>query len=672
MNEQATGASKQSVTEDDAKAAAARAVASVLDLPGIADVAEAMVEPFGKALLALVEPLDSVSSSEGTARKLLDVAVSQAVRGPGVQEIIEREKESGEPEAPTPDPTPPPWPQIISRLVEELAEHVAAEDMELRRDARAALRELGAEVTGLRAFLVTGPGGDQWSKDIERRVAKEIANRAAKLKKVMERLDRIFGKISAPRFRLALQLLRAELIGGLPDRAVIGLSMSVPGFLADLAVGADPSAEEARSSLSIGTEVHEYLQREYRSFWTSPRLIGRSATPWIRAFVVQDSVVYYNVMIGSPLDRAAKTRQPPDGSLWALLYARLPEDVVGKIIGNKPRDHVWSMYREDTLDMRIGEVWEIKPMRSAAIGVYQEMQYRHAFNLVNALMLDVRDILATGPAKGVLRKRAAFFKGLSFSRELPLIGGLDQAWAPIKRAFVLQRKKGQPLLVVPMTVPQLPGLLLYVLLRVPAELLFVFSALLAKTIAEQLEKIARDYAKFVEQVLQALAQLALALLASVAVLVVVAFFWEALAGGAAAARALAALAELIARFAPALGASLVPSATSTTDEGSGPASGAAPGESGSLLKKLMDMAQQEKLKLLVPPRVVGEELVVQLAPVEQRGGSRMPVIDVAVGNVRVCGLPASARPIVDALAQIGVTVAAGVFTEFLGKKKGQV
>ena len=661
-----TGAPKQNVTEEDAKSAAARVVASVLDLPGIAGVAEPILEPLGKALLALTEPVDAIESLAGSARRMLGVVVTQSAREePSVRETLEGESgPSGAPEAPRSDPTPPPWPQLISDLVEELVEHAAATDAELRREARAALRELGTEMTGLAAMAAVGPGG-KLPKEIVSRVVSEIAKRAGKLKKVLNRLEKIFGKITAPRFRLALKLLEAEVVGSAPDRAVIAALLAVPGFLADLAFEVGSGAKESKSTRNTGTEVHEFLQREYRSLWASPKLVGKGASPFVRGAVVQDGIAYFKSMSGTPLARAA--RSEADGSLYALLFARLPERAIGQVIGNKTMDQVWSMYREDVLDMRCGEVWEIKPMRSAAIGVYQEMQYRHSFNLVNALMLDIRDLFAAGSVSGLLGKRMKFYKGLKgFSREVPLIPGLDANWVPIKRAFVVGRSEGRPRLAVPMTVPQLPGLLLYVLLELPAAALLVLSGVLAKAIADQLEKLARDYAKFVEEVLEALARVALAALAALAMGVVVLLFWESLAVGGAM-EGLAALARLLARFAPALsaGAALAPGLTSAEPEAG------APSGQGSLPRALMEVARQAKLKVLAPPRVVGDEVVVQLAPVEQGSGPHVPVIDVALGNVRVCGLPASARPIVDALAQMGAAIAAGVFAEFLGEKKGQ-
>jgi hypothetical protein len=666
------GAPTQEVTEEDTKSAAGRVLASVLDLPGIAGVVEPLLEPFGKALLALAQPLDAVSSTAGIALRLVGVAASQTAREePSVSEVIARESgPSTEPDAPGPDPTPPPWPEIIADLMVELAEHVAANDVDLRREARAALRELGEELTGLRALAVTAPGGNGLPNEIVTRVTREIAKRAAKLIKIMRRLDNLFGKIAAPRFRLALKLLKAELLGPAQHRAIIGALMSVPGFLADLAMEVRPGAKEAPSSRSLGNEAHEHLQREYRNHWTSPKFVDPTSNPFVRGAVVQDGLAYYFSIVGVPLARAAKSRR--DGSLYALLFARLPERVVRQFVGDETMDNVWSMYREDVLDMRTGEVWEIKPMRSTALGVYQELQYRHSFNLVNAMLLDVRDMItAGGSVAGKLGKRAKFLTGLQFSREAPLIGGLDLNWMPIKRAFVVGRKSGRPLLAVPMTVPQLPGLLLYVLLRVPTAALAVLAGVLAKQIADLLEKLARDYAKRVEYVLYVLVEAIKGALMGLAFLAIAFLFWYALAGGAAA-EALVVLGRLIMQFAPALGAvTAVPALLPGAGDSGAPGGGAASGPR-SLLQQLMEFARAEKLELLAPPTVVGDELVVQLAPVKQEGrGQGMPVIDIAVTNVRVCGLPASARPIVDALAQIAAAVGAGVFAEFLGEKPVQ-
>jgi hypothetical protein len=520
----------------------------------------------------------------------------------------------------------------------------------------------------MRAIAVTAPGGNRPPPEIVTRVVNEIAKRAAKLKKILNRLDKLFGRLSAPRFRLALKLLEAELIGSAPDRAVIAAMLSVPGIAIDLGAGASSAAKETPSSMSLGTEVHEHLQREYRSYCLSPRFVGLRAKPFVRGAVVQDGTVYYHAMLGVPLRNAARSLR--DASLYALLFARLPETVVQQFIGNQRMDHVWSMYREDTVDMRCCQVWEIKPLRSAAIGVYQELQYRHAFNLVNAALLDISDLVTSGSARGAVRKRGQFLKGMYFSVQTPLIAGLDTNWIPMKRAFVVGRKQGRPLLAVPLTVPQLPGLLLYVLLQVPTVVLVALSALLARTIADQLEKLVRDCARFVEQVLRALAEAALGALLALAMFVVAVMFWEALAAGGAL-EALAALARLAARFAPALGTSVMPANLSRSDLTAGTASGGSTPASASLPKALFDLAQREKLKLLAPPSVVGDEVVVQLAPVEQVSGPRVPVIDIAVGHVRVRGLPASARPIVDALAQIGVAIGAGVFAEFLGDRTPQ-
>ena len=217
------------------------------------------------------------------------------------------------------------------------------------------------------------------------------------------------------------------------------------------------------------------------------------------------------------------------------MIARLPDYLLTQHLVGPLINRYWALYREDTLDMRCGELWEIKPMRSAAIGVFQEFQYRHAFNLVNALMQDVVDVLAGGGGKkGGLAKRAPFFKGIGyFSRPDSLIPGLDLNWVSLKRPFTVGAKgPGRPLLAVPLTVPQLPGLLLYVLLDIPVAGLIALSALLAKALQDAIEKMARDYANRVQQILEALAQVALGILLALGMVVVFFLFWEILAVGA--------------------------------------------------------------------------------------------------------------------------------------------
>ena len=286
-------------TEADAEQSATRALCGVLDLPGLAAAASAVLAPpLGKAMLALVAPLDTIKNAAGLGRRLLDVASSNAARDElTISDIVAGASDRSPQRGATATP-PPPWPSIIGDLIADLIEDHTPGSPDAR-EAQRVLREIGQVVVDLQSFAVTGPSSRQLPEETVRRTTQEIIKRLTKLKKLMEKLEKFFPSLTAPRFRKAL-LAQTELWATAPNRAVIAAFMAVPGFLVDLAVGAGSQAREVPSNIDLGNEADDYLQKRYRSHWVSPRFVGRSPTPFARGPVVQDGMVYQNAILGIP------------------------------------------------------------------------------------------------------------------------------------------------------------------------------------------------------------------------------------------------------------------------------------------------------------------------------------------------------------------------------------
>lgn len=286
--------------------------------------------------------------------------------------------------------------------------------------------------------------------------------------------------------RKVLAEIDTEILGSLQLRvltaAALGIALTELSELGDI-IGAP-------SSLWAGTEVHERLQEEYRRDRPGHTL-------------VQESWVYRNGF-GRPLKSALRE----DYSLLALWWAR-DRQVLALRKATRRAGGDDRPLRDDNLDLTVGQIWEIKPVRSAPAGVVQEFAYRSLFNIAVAVLRDVPGLPALlGMGGG---------KPLRFSCE-HLRPGTMAAWPEaLGRILVLTsraaRDGGRTIFVT--MVDPLPGMVLYLRTDLPPALL----TLAAAALVDDLNRLTRRLNRKIKKLL---AVTAVAAVAAVAVLAVAA------------------------------------------------------------------------------------------------------------------------------------------------------
>ncbi len=268
--------------------------------------------------------------------------------------------------------------------------------------------------------------------------------------------------------------IEAELLGPFEVRLVVGLVLTTGGIaiygvddLTELLRGQSPAAVPGgvpgspvtprNAAAQMGTEVHEVLQEEYRS---SP---ARALN-----VIVQESTVYTRGT-GQRLEQVALQ----DANLAALYLAR---DVyllrIRQALSKNPSglaEEVRNALRDDNLDLTMGAIWEIKPIRGAALGVVQEFTYRSFFNFYAALVQDVpslRQILRPGKVSWATRDH--------------VLPGTTALWGEVvaKPARHIRGRVGRypTMSVLLVTVDPLPGIVLYIRLDMPVALVYLLAA----------------------------------------------------------------------------------------------------------------------------------------------------------------------------------------------------
>jgi Ca2+/Na+ antiporter len=260
--------------------------------------------------------------------------------------------------------------------------------------------------------------------------------------------------------------IQAELTGPFLRRCFVGSGLSGVGFLM-YGLNDLEDVLQPRSSGTLGTEVHQRLQEEYR----------RNR---IRNVIVQESMVYFNNW-ATPLAKA----QASDVNLFALSIARASVlwDTQ-QIVAHALTDEISFSLRDDNLDLTLGTEWEIKPILGTAVGVVQEMAYRTFYNFVAAFLADmpmlVPPTIGKAPQGWVTRDHV--FAGTKLhwpeilSNPVRLVGGFGRV--PRKSISLV-------------TVDSLPGLLLY--------LTYDFNPVTTFVIAKALEKLLNSIAKRIDK-----------------------------------------------------------------------------------------------------------------------------------------------------------------------------
>jgi hypothetical protein len=294
------------------------------------------------------------------------------------------------------------------------------------------------------------------------------------------------------------------------------------------------------SDKDLGNDVQRRLQKGYRQ--QHLRKIRKPVGPPFQ--LLQEKRLYADGLREQSVTLAAGAQIGADGSLRALHYARQPSRALAFALS----DAFENEFREDCLDLRRTELWEIKPIRSSALGVIQEFHYRGSFNLVNAMLQDLAALPADSSLRTIAQKMGILHEG-PFSCPQGAHAGTSNTWdkGGIKRPWVDRSRKdrrGQvmPRAVFVVTVPdQLPGLVIYVIFIVRGEIGAALLAAIAAVIERLLRRYAQDLEKLVRDIERGVTVVVGLVLAAAIVYFLLLLALEAIAALSGAAAALAAL-----------------------------------------------------------------------------------------------------------------------------------
>jgi hypothetical protein len=264
--------------------------------------------------------------------------------------------------------------------------------------------------------------------------------------------------------RRAVAEIRAEMMGPLFERQFVAAVLAVPALVLMNWRDITAMVPGPGSNFRVGNDIHQKLQEEYR------RSPYRS-----RHLIVQESRVYW----ASPRGQDLKWARSRDATLAVLYIAR--DRYLIKVRDLLRRSNVAGQeaernLRDDNIDFTQGMIWEIKPIRGAALGVGQEFAYRSLFNFFVAWFKD-----ATPPGGS-----------LKFTCE-HLIGGQLVAWPELRTnpARVINRREivagNGPQSVYVVSLDALPGIVMYLVVELPAAAVLI----LARHIERLLNEIAR-------------------------------------------------------------------------------------------------------------------------------------------------------------------------------------
>jgi|GEM_PF-3732587 len=442
------------------------------------------------ALEMLLEPiLDNGSRGEETAMHLL----SMLMKTPETPNShLQRYSKSESLEA------IPQFSLILLELLKAFFNPDDAHDKKAIEELNIIFKELNVEILGIQKFSLSlkNPIPDPIQKKIE----EQIKKRFGRMRDILKRLNTLLGRIKAERLKTALMMLENEFEDPKQffERLAIGFVFSGAGLIADPVVEIfGKSRKEMPSNKKLGNEVHEILQERYRGRLSTPTSIITAPVnkKYIKDYILQDNQVYWSQKNSEELSRLAWKES--DGTLIALVFARYDEYFFRKFVGEGfIHKNIYSMYREDTLDLLKSVVYEIKPVRSAFFGVIQELQYRHSFNMAHAAMMDLFESIGN---KKFLLKLLPKIKYFSSSNPY-VFSGDGMLWSGYLTPFSVEDKNGR-YVAVPFSVTLLPGLLLYILLKSPAlERLILLAPPLAEKFRDRIENEANKLAKAVQTV----------------------------------------------------------------------------------------------------------------------------------------------------------------------------
>lgn len=585
------------------------------------------------------------AQGEATAKQLLALLNKQAANNPGFSPPQDySESIDG-------------LTKLSPNLVSILSAFFPENDVASNKEVSSVFKEMSAELLSLQG-LVQGQVSANLSgvprkipSDIANKLVKDFEKRIGKIRGILGRLKSLMDKVKAPRLNMAFDLMEAELISQeLRVRVVCAIGFALPGLIYNVVqtVFGD-KGEELPSTKSIGNEVHTVLQQKYRN-WL-PKV--PEPTPVEEKYIVQDNRVYWTQTNSEELSKLAWARK--DGTLLALVFARYNEEVFRKYLGKGViYKEIWSMYREDTLDLIHSSVYEIKPVRSAFAGVLQEFQYRHSFNIANGALQDLKEFndfrnISSKITNNIKKFTAPFFvfpgEGLMWSNHLGPFNVQDEG------------KKSPVRVVFPFTVKQLKGLVLYITVTSPnLKILLALVPDLAKKFNDEIQRLAKKYAEQLEQVYVFIENVIMAAIIAVLFVILIEMLLPLLSGeailigGAAALRQLLSLVPLGAFSELGLLPDNVPVGVSVDPVQA-------------IINGIQQAAAQLQMSVKDPPHWVGDFLYVQFEPAEGINDSAASSvaydtgIDMTIATVVFRGLPINSLPLLEYLLKLAHTIA---------------
>jgi hypothetical protein len=240
------------------------------------------------------------------------------------------------------------------------------------------------------------------------------------------------------------------------DLATVTPRLALAAVVADIAV-AFPGI---RSTANVGVAVHRVAQERYRNSYAPPNL------------VVADRRVYGGFPEQFTGQRLSEVNRR-NYRLGCCYFAWLNENAGGK------RQWV-SNFRGDITDLGRMNQWEIKPFSEAPAGVLQEIWYRVAYNFIASSWADENPLL-----QGLL---GTLLPGGAWEYSLCL--------PPID----VTKELGIPAVAIPMTIPALPGLVLYAVFSGPqAADTVALAAALYLWLLREIRRRGRELEKLVQQ-----------------------------------------------------------------------------------------------------------------------------------------------------------------------------
>jgi hypothetical protein len=294
---------------------------------------------------------------------------------------------------------------------------------------------------------------------------------------------------NCPHLSAAIADIRVEMAWALGERFLVASAFSLGGLAA---YGKQDFAEDfllPASSMDLGNRLQRVLCQEYRE------ATGRAGN-----LIVQEGTVYFPATSGPRRagQQLGKVRFT-DIRLTALWLARTAALLMPGVAVPGSMS-LRSSLRSDNLDLTVGSIWEIKPIRGAAPGVVQEFGYRSFYNIFVALAQDLPDVASrlfslvqaiTGQPGGPGQPgQQPGQPGKPILARECVRGGIPSQWAELSKddgVRVISNTASLPAdVVMVVTFDPLPGLVLYLRFDLPLATV----AALAPDVRKALKKIA--------------------------------------------------------------------------------------------------------------------------------------------------------------------------------------